>query len=146
MTSPDTTSALARLVDEAEVARVILRYARGLDRREFADVWSCFAPDAHVRGTRFEGALEVYLPQLLEGVRAFAKTIHFIGNQWLEVYGDVAQTETYAIAHHFADADGERETLRTGVRYLDRLGKQADGRWLITNREVVAEWVRDEAT
>lgn len=62
-------STVRRLAAESEVGKVILRYAHGLDRRDFAMVWACFQPGAHVRGTSFEGPLESYLPRLLDGVR-----------------------------------------------------------------------------
>jgi hypothetical protein len=35
-----------RLVDEAEVRNVHLRYCRGLDRRDWELVESCYHPDA----------------------------------------------------------------------------------------------------
>ena len=130
-----------RLAAESEVGKVILRYARGLDRRDFAMVWDCFDPDARVEGTSFGGPLRTYLPRLLDGVRAYRRTMHFMGNQLREVDGDRAETETYAIAHHFADAEGRQEALIMGVRYLDEL-RRTDGQWRITHRRVHADWSR----
>jgi hypothetical protein len=135
-----------RLADEADVATVMLNYARGLDRRQFDLVRACFAPGTHVEGTSFSGPVETYLPTLLAGVETFPRTMHFIGNQTREVDGDTAHTETYVIAHHFADAAGEHEALIMGVRYHDDLERQPDGRWVITARHVDADWRRYGAT
>jgi hypothetical protein len=142
MTPAELEGAVRRLIDESDVAKVILNYARGIDRRDFDLVRSCFAPDAYVKGSSFSGPVSEYLPTLLGGVERFGSTMHFKGNQLREVDGDTAHTETYAIAHHFADPDGEVEALIMGVRYLDDLVRGPDGRWVIRRRQAVADWRR----
>ena len=142
VTTPDVEATILRLAAESEVAKVILRYADGVDRRNFDQVWACFAPDANVKGSSFGGPLSEYLPRLLEGVRAFGATQHFMGNQLREVDGDRAHTETYCIARHFRDTAGEEEVLTMGVRYQDDLVRTAEGHWVIAYREAVAMWRR----
>lgn len=143
--NPESTESIVRrLAAESAVGQVILRYAHGLDRRDFAMVWECFLPDARVEGTSFGGPVRTYLPRLLDGVRAYPRTMHFVGNQLREVDGDRARTESYAIAHHFADAQGRREALVMGVRYLDEL-RLDGGRWRIAARRVHADWSRGAA-
>jgi ketosteroid isomerase-like protein len=138
----DMESAVRRLIDESDVSQVILRYADGIDRRNFDQVWECFAPDAHVDGSAFSGPLDEYLPRLLDGVRSFGATQHFMGNQLRSVDGDTAHTETYAIAHHFRDPAGEEEALIMGVRYVDDLVRGEDGRWVISHRQATSMWMR----
>jgi hypothetical protein len=138
----DTEAALRRLIDEADVSQVILRYADGIDRRQFDRVWACFAPDAYVSGSSFSGPLDEYLPKLLEGVQSFGATQHFMGNQLVTVDGDQAHTETYAVARHFRDAAGEDEVIVMGVRYVDDLNRVEDGRWVISRRDATAMWRR----
>jgi hypothetical protein len=142
----DVERMLRRLTDEADVATVMLDYARGIDRRQFDLVWRCFAPGARIEGTSFSGPVETYLPTLLAGVERFGRTMHFIGNQTKQIDGDRAHTETYAIAHHFVDEAGEQEGLIMGVRYHDDLARQPDGRWAITARHVDADWRRSGPT
>jgi len=142
MSDFDAEAALRRLVDEADVSQVILRYADGVDRRRFDQVWDCFAPDAYVSGSSFSGPLNEYLPKLLEGVQSFGATQHFMGNQLRTVDGDRAHTETYAVARHFRDQAGEDEVLVMGVRYVDDLIRLPDGRWVIAGREATATWRR----
>ncbi len=88
MPDADLERAVRRLIDEADVAQVVLRYADAIDRREFERVTPLFAPDGFVRGTSFEGPVAEYLPQLYEGVRGFGATQHFMGNQLRRVDGD----------------------------------------------------------
>jgi hypothetical protein len=68
--------------------------------------------------------------------------MHFMGNQLVEIDGDRAGTETYAIAHHFADAEGRDERIVMGVRYLDDLERR-DGRWVIVHRRAISDWIRE---
>ena len=125
-----------------DVGDVILRYARGVDRRDWDLVRSCFADDAAVEGSRFSGPIDEYLAMLRPGVEAFPTTMHFMGNQLAEIDGERASTETYAIAHHFADAEGREERIVMGVRYLDDLERR-DGRWVIVHRRAISDWIRE---
>ena len=69
----------------------------------------------------------------------YASTMHFLGNMAIEVTGDHASSETYAIAYHRPRA-GDRQHV-VAVRYLDALVRR-DGRWLIARRLVSREWER----
>lgn len=125
-----------------DVGDVVLRYARGVDRRDWDLVRSCFSDDAVVEGSRFSGVIDDYLAMLRPGVEAFPTTMHFMGNQLADIDGDRASTETYAIAHHFGDAEGREERIVMGVRYLDDLERR-DGCWVIVRRKAVSDWVRE---
>ena len=138
--TPDDV-AVARMLDERAVRLVMLRYARGVDGRDWAQVRGCFAPDAFIVGTRQSGVRDEYVPHLTAGVEHFGVTMHTIGNQWVEIDGDIARTETDLVARHFADPEGRNEVLVLGVRYDDRLQRTADG-WVVTHREVRQLWSR----
>jgi SnoaL-like domain len=131
-----------RLADENAIAKVVLNYARGVDRRQFDLVRSCFAPGAHIAGTNFTGPVDDYLPKLVAGLAPFPRTVHFIGNHFCEVEGDLAHSETYAVARQFTDPDGVDEAVVVGVRYLDQWARQPDRTWAITARQVEADWRR----
>ena len=65
--------------------------------------------------------------------------MHFMGNQLIELDGDTAHVETYAVAYHWKDevaGTDHPENLVVGVRYLDtrattqrRRGASPDARW-----------------
>ncbi|CAN5275989.1 hypothetical protein BH09ACT6_BH09ACT6_23630 [soil metagenome] len=137
---------LGRLRDEAAVSEVILHYARGLDQRRFEEVWRCFDADGYMIGTVGEGPVREYLPRLLDRVKTYGSTMHFLGNQLRTVDGDRATTETYGIAHHFIDARGTVEALVVGVRYDDELERRPDGGWLIVKRRTETLWQRQGET
>jgi hypothetical protein len=77
----DLAAAVQRLTDELDLQRVMVNYARGIDRRNWDLVRSCFTADAYVHGTSFEGPLDTYLDILRPGVEHVPSTQHFIGNQ-----------------------------------------------------------------
>jgi 3-phenylpropionate/cinnamic acid dioxygenase small subunit len=133
--------ALAQLLDERAVQRVMLRYARGIDARDWDEVRACFASEAFIAGTGHSGMRDEYLEQLFAGVARYGVTMHTVGNQIVHVDGDVARTETDLIARHFDDEAGKAEALVIGVRYADQLRRDGDG-WLILRRDVRRLWSR----
>jgi hypothetical protein len=137
----DLATTVQRLVDDAAASQIMLDYARGIDRRDWALVRSCFTDDATVAGTSFGGPLDEYLATLLPGVARFGCTQHFIGNQRRLIDGDTGFTETYLIARHFVDEAGEVESLTVGVRYEDQIVRQGP-RWAIKRRDVFSMWRR----
>ncbi|HEY2563576.1 MAG TPA: nuclear transport factor 2 family protein [Acidimicrobiales bacterium] len=139
--SAELADAVRRVTDELAMQRVMVNYARGIDRRNWDLVRSCFTADAFVHGTSFEGPLDTYLDILRPGVEHFPATQHFIGNQLRELNGDKGFTETYLIARHFADAAGEVDSLIIGVRYEDQLVRRGEG-WAIQRRDVFTVWKR----
>jgi hypothetical protein len=132
---------LERLIDERAVREVMLRYARGVDDRAWDQVTDCFAPDAFVAGTGHSGVRDDYLAGVFAGVARYGVTMHTVGNQVIEIDGDVASTETDLVARHFTDGGGTEESLVMGVRYHDRLRRDGD-RWVITRRDVRRLWSR----
>ena len=65
---------------------------------------------------------------------------HFIGYQLLDVDGDEATIESYAIAHQVFDPAGRGESSRRGLRYQEHLVRGDDGRWRIRDRHVEQDW------
>jgi len=145
MTDHETTDLVAivhELRDRDEIARLIRTYARGIDRRDWELVRSCFADDAEARGSRNTGPIEPYLAEMRPGVEFYPTTMHFMGNQLIELEGDTARVETYAVAYHWKGepAGSEHpENLVVGVRYLDTVARRG-GAWRITQRQVAPDW------
>jgi hypothetical protein len=137
-----TDSAVQLLLDRAEIGDVIMRYAAAVDRRDWELLESCFVPDVKVVGwgpRAFADRRE--LVDFIKGVAHFHTTMHMMGNQFIEVDGDRASLENYAmLTHHAVDADGEPTRLnRSGRAYMEKLGRR-DGRWVITQRGGDPQW------
>lgn len=136
---------IERLWAERCAGRVPAVYARGIDRRDWDLVRSCFAEDAFVDGSRTALPIEEYLPTLRAGVEYYPSTMHLLGNQLVELAADgrSGHVETYAVAYHWrGDSPGapHEQNLVLGVRYDDDMRLEPDGVWEIVHRAVSADW------
>lgn len=133
---------LTKLIARQEIADVILRYARGIDRMDFDLVRDCYHPDAFDDHGSFAGGVEEFIDFVKSFLVRWTATQHFMGNMLIEVDGDVARAETYAVAYHRReDGQGNGKDDVFGVRYVDRFENRS-GEWRIAHRVVATEWRR----
>jgi len=132
---------LQELRDREAVKDVVLRYAAAVDRRDFDAVAACFTPDAEYAGALAHGRVGDALASLRRSLARYEGTMHFVGNQLVEVTGDSAACETYAIAYHRSREAGELRDLAVAVRYRDDLVRDA-GAWRIRKRDATTLWTR----
>ena len=88
------------LLDQQAIRDVLIRYTRGIDRMDPDLVRSCYHPDAHDDHGAFRGGTEEFVAWFQEALSFFERTMHFVGNQLVEVDGDVARAESYCVAYH----------------------------------------------
>lgn len=136
-------AALQALLDERAIRNVVLRYCRGVDRLDEELVRSCYHSGATDEHGSFSGDVEAYIDWSFGLLRAYDATMHFIGNQLVEVLGDVARAESYGVAYHRTQDGEPRQNLTTGFRFIDRFERR-DGEWRIARRVATTEWVRAE--
>jgi hypothetical protein len=131
---------LRRLVDEAAIRDVQLRYCRGVDRRDWDLVRSCYHPDAADYHGPYRGGVDGFIAWAKEVCETLEITQHLTGNQLIEIDGDVAWREAYTTAfHRFKPTDTEpRMHWWLRVRYQDRLERRA-GEWRIAERMVLLD-------
>lgn len=130
------------LLARQEIADVILRYARGIDRLDLELVRSCYHPDAYDDHGAFKGPIDEFIEAARSFLPKWTATQHFMGNMLIEVDGDSARAETYAVAYHRReDGEGSGKDDIMGIRYVDRFEKR-EGEWKIAHRVVVNEWRR----
>lgn len=132
--------ALQRLLDEAAIKKVQIRYCRGIDRMDWDLVRSCYHPDAIDDHGEYVGGIDGFIEYCKAGCPTFASTTHFTGNQLVEVDGDGAWAEHYARAFHRvpAGADGVVKDLVVNCRYADRFERR-NGEWRIARRVVIVD-------
>lgn len=127
-----TEDALARVA----LHDLVMRYCRGVDRRDFALVRSLYWDDAVDRhGAMFEGGPDEFVAWLPTVMAGFELTVHRITNSLFVVDRDEAEGEHYAIAYHRTAAPDRRELI-VGGRYLDRY-RRRDGVWKFAMRSLV---------
>jgi hypothetical protein len=142
MTEMTDAAVLRALVDRQAVQDVLLRYCRGVDRRDYALVRSCYHDDAYDFHGSYEGGPDGFIEHLKRNAR-WETTMHVIANQLIEIVGDVARCESYCISFHRHGAQ-EPEDMVIGLRYVDRIERR-QGEWRIAHRVCAMEWSRVDA-
>jgi hypothetical protein len=129
------TLTIEELLARQEITDVINKLARGTDRLDEPAMASCYHPDGFDDHNSFRGSGTDFARWVGEVLASFDQTMHFIGPPAIRVSGDVAQVDTYCIAHHLRhDRD-----LILALRYIDRFERR-DTRWLIAKRVCAFDW------
>ena len=138
MTAGDAVQVLA---DREAVHDVMIRYADGVDRRDMEQVRSCFAPDLRVVGWGGGFPDRDAMITYISGVAIFHTTMHMFGNDYIDVDGDTAHIDCYAmLTHHLDDASGGASEMNvSGGRYVESLERR-DDRWVIVERGGDPQW------
>jgi ketosteroid isomerase-like protein len=132
----------ARLEDRWELRELAYRYARAVDRRDWALAERLFTRDCVLVGPGYELVGRDGILAGLRRIDQFRATQHSVHNQLVEVAGDTATGETYCTAHHLYERDGRSWKLSWGIRYQDRCVREA-GAWRYVRRELVLDWAQD---
>jgi hypothetical protein len=137
------------LESRAEIAEVVMRYVRAIDRCDEALLRSCYHPGAVHEHGAFKGLAAEFCVLAMEIVGRVEMTHHQLGPVSVELAGDRAYVETYFTSvHRFGATPPEgglpHEDRTMGGRYID-LFERRDGRWLILRRRGINEWLRYEA-
>jgi hypothetical protein len=133
-----SADAVRVLADRDEIHDVMMRYAHGVDQREMDVVRDCFAPDVKTIGWGpGDGFDRDGLIGFISGVGHFRETMHMMGNQLIEVDGDTAAMDTFAMLTHRLDGDPSK--LLVNSRYVEKLARR-DGEWAIVQRGGEPVW------
>ena len=123
-------------LDRAALTDLVMRYCRGVDRREFAAIRSLYWDDAVDRhGAMFEGGPDAFVAWLPGMMAPFELTVHSVTNGVFAFDGDRAEGEHYATAYHRTHLPQRREIV-IGGRYLDRYQRRG-GVWKFAERRLV---------
>ncbi|MCD9624004.1 nuclear transport factor 2 family protein [Rhabdothermincola salaria] len=133
---------LDELLAREEIRDVVKRLARGTDRLDEELMASSYHPDGYDDHNSFRGTGTEFARWVVEVLPHFAATHHFIGDpHFRSIEGDVAQVDTYCIAHHLSrpDDDGRATDMILALRYVDRFERR-DGSWRIAHRVCAFDW------
>lgn len=137
-----TDAELRAVLDKHAIHEVLARYVRAIDRRDAALLASVFHPDAvdHHVGNRTSA--RDFCQAAMHLLGEMGSVAHYLGFPLVELDGDTALSECYAIAFHRLRRDGEEFDNFLGARVLDRFERR-NGEWRIAHRRVVYDWNRD---
>ncbi len=108
-------------------------------------VRDCYHPDATDDHGDYRGDVEGFLAFLPAALAQWSSTTHFVGNVVIDLDGDRARVESYALAIHRRDARGDRPArdFTAMVRYVDDFERR-HGHWRIAARVVVVDSTRTD--
>lgn len=131
---------LARLIAREHIRDALYAYCRGVDRRDWDLVVSCYHDDAIDDHAMLVGSADDLVAWLDRRHTNMPVSLHMIMNVgFLEESATRVLTETYCVAVQVLQANSPtRDTV--ACRYLDVFEDRGDG-WRIAHRTVVHEWV-----
>lgn len=136
---------LQLLLDRAEISDVQLRYATGLDSRDWKLFRSCFTDEIETDFTSVFGgtARKVSADRWTEAARrslsGLAGTQHMITNHVITVDGDEATCIAYVQARHFLPNDSGDSMQTMFGYYTNRFARTSAG-WKIRACKLTLSW------
>lgn len=137
----DAPDLLRRVAARQDIAELLARYCRGIDRCDADELDRVFADDARIDygfGAQDKATTCASLMATIGGMRL---TQHAIGNVIVDLDGGRARAETQCVALHIVGEPGAETELTVGGRYLDTLEERPEG-WRIVERLYVMDWNR----
>lgn len=133
---------LQQLVERARIRDLMARYYAAVDRRDFKLLRTCFTEDvrATYNGELYPAGRNPLVGKLLE-IAYTRRSMHYMQQQYVELAGQTAAAETYAITCVLYVKDGKDVIRIRSSRYLDEFRKE-DRDWRIARKEqfVESEW------
>ena len=121
--------------DKAQIADVLIRYASGIDFKDWALLRTCWTDDAdcdYGEVGRYSGVDAI--SGLMEQMHAaMGPTYHRLSNFTITVDGDRATARSYVFAHLQAVPDDSASWIEALGHYEDELIRTPDG-WRIAKR------------
>jgi SnoaL-like domain len=137
----DLLPAVQTLLDKAEIAELLTRYLRAIDRGDIATLRACYAPDAtEEHGGIYAGPAQGYI-DTIEAALTHPRSVgtHTLSNILIDIAGDQARSEHYVLAMTRVKVDGVVRDSLVASRIIDDL-RRLDGRWLIARRRLRFDW------
>ncbi len=128
--------------DRIALQDVILRYAAGIDDRDFELYRTCFMPDVSVYGMRETPVhgVEPWVEFVHQALAPYRTTQHMLGPQLATIDGDKAMTRTDLQALHCFREYPDRTFIFWGTYRSDMV--RTDAGWKIQRHELIRRFTR----
>jgi hypothetical protein len=126
--------------DTDQLRNLLQRYARAVDERDLDALRAVFHADAIIEGFRGTQTVDEWLAAMAEP-RTFPSSMHCIGDPLIELDGDHATVDAYAVVYQLGDAAAGQSDLTLGMHYRDTV-ERVHGEWRIRHRTPTTRWMR----
>lgn len=132
------------LLTRAEITDLVLRYATGIDARDWALYRSIFADEVDFDFSTWgrppaRRTADDWVAGVREALSGFDATEHLLSNFVITSQGDEATCVCYLVALHHLVEDGQRQMQSLGGYYTHRLKRGAEG-WKIHACTLTVTW------
>lgn len=136
--------AVQRLLDEAAISRLLLRFGAALDAKDWTAYADTFTDDGifEIMGQRRTGRDEIAAGPAAD-LERFDRLQHFSTNHLIDVDGDIAKASHYLIGIHVEDADDGSRHADVGGRYICEC-RRTDAGWRLSSARVEVLWLAGE--
>jgi hypothetical protein len=136
--------AIQVLLDKNEIAELLTRYMRAIDRGDIAALRACYAPEAtEEHGGMYRGPAQGYIDSIERALtNPRLVSTHTISNVLIEVTGDAARSEHYVLALTRTKDGFKVSDSLVATRIVDDLVRH-EGRWAIARRRLRFDWAHD---
>lgn len=126
---------LQQLIDERDIARILVRFAQVMDNRDWDAMGEVYAEDVRYDyGGGEQQGVDIILSMTRRHLDVCGGTQHFIGNISVDVDGDRAVSRSYVQARHQGRDDKAHLFFDTNGEYTDQWERRAAG-WRIVRRD-----------
>lgn len=134
-----------RLLDEAEISRLLLSFGAALDSKQWAAYADTFTEDGvfEIMGQQRRGRDEIAAGPARD-LERFARLQHYSTNHLIDVDGDTAKASHYLIAIHMSAAEEPSRHADVGGRYVCECRRTPNG-WKLSRARVEVFWTGGES-
>jgi 3-phenylpropionate/cinnamic acid dioxygenase small subunit len=140
-----TATTLQALLDRAAISDTVIRYATGIDMRDWVAYRSCFTDEVDIDFTSWMGGTptrmvaDEWVAMVRDALSGFAATQHISTNHVITLEGDEATCVSYLQAQHYLPNDQGDSVFTLGGYYTNRLVCAPDG-WRIRACRITITW------
>lgn len=144
---PMDETALREMIDRQDISDTIMKYATGIDRRNWPLYRSIFADEVEFDFSSFSGTpgtkmkADDWVANVSSLQDGFDATQHVLTNFVYDISGDVAVVDVYMKAEHFLTNSEGDNSVALGGFYTHELRRGEEG-WKIHKCKLTVTWNR----
>lgn len=146
----NTAQQLQQSADRLAIRELIDQYAFCADSRDAQGQMALFTEDANF--VVFMDSKATVPTQIISNradlfpvfnhLNTYQSTMHFNGQNKVQLNGETASGLTYCIAHHQTIEEGIQKLMIAYIRYEDKFVKHQD-KWLFAERKLLVDWIEN---
>jgi hypothetical protein len=136
---------LKKILDRMEISDTVIRYATGVDMRDWETYRSCFTDEIEIDFSSWSKDLssrlkaDDWVDMVRKTLTGFEATQHISSNHVIELNGDEATCTSYVQAQHYLPNNQGHNAYTLGGYYTNHLLRTPGG-WKISKCKLTVTW------